>query len=93
MITSGYVGTCSALPRTPDAPVDALPKVTALPERAPCGLQRAEQMIGICFRKQHLYATCCMDCKTKINSTVYLTLETDSGNAIGLPLVYYKNYN
>ena len=31
--------------------------------------------------------------ETKINSTVYLTLETDSGNAIGLPLVYYKNYN
>ena len=29
----------------------------------------------------------------KLNSSVYLTLETDSGNAIGLPLVYYKNYN
>ena len=74
LITSSYVGRCSALPRTPDAPVDALPKVTALPERAPCGLQRAEQMIGICFRKQHLYATCCMDCKTKINSTVHSTV-------------------
>lgn len=31
--------------------------------------------------------------KTEINSSVYLTFETELGKAVGLPLVYYKNYN
>ena len=83
LITSSYVGKCSALPRTLAAPVDALPKVIALPEGAPCGLQGAKQMIGICIRIQHFYATCCMDCKTKINSTVHSTVYS-----IYVPYVY-----